>query len=97
LVVGDIIILKNGLEVPTDGLVVEANDLIVDESSMTGEAHELHKNTYEGCSIHGFTKKDAPSPIIISGSKIMSGEGKLLTLVVGKNSRMGKLNELIQE
>jgi Ca2+-transporting ATPase len=38
IVVGDIILITSGLEIPVDGLALRANDLIVDESSMTGEA-----------------------------------------------------------
>lgn len=80
-----------------DGILVEANDMIVDESSMTGESHEVYKNILSKCVLHGTSNKKAPSPIIISGSKIMSGEGHMLCLLVGKQHRQGKLNELIQE
>jgi Ca2+ transporting ATPase len=80
-----------------DGLLTEANDIIVDESSMTGESHELYKNTIAKCIAHGTTDKKAPSPVIVSGSKIMSGEGHMICLLVGKDHRQGKLNELIQE
>ena len=36
IVVGDILLISSGLEIPVDGLALRANDLIVDESSMTG-------------------------------------------------------------
>jgi magnesium-transporting ATPase (P-type) len=80
-----------------DGIALRANDLIVDESSMTGESHEVYKDTIEKSLQHGEHSKKAPSPIILSGSKIMSGEGTLLCLLVGKESRQGEINELIQE
>lgn len=97
IVVGDIFVVKGGLEIPVDGLVVEARDVILDESSMTGESHEVYKNTIDKCLNHGTVGKDSPSPVIISGSKIVSGEGKMVVLVVGKENRMGKLSEMIQE
>jgi hypothetical protein len=34
-------------------LIVEASDLIFDESSMTGESNEQYKNTLEKCAAHG--------------------------------------------
>lgn len=64
---------------------------------MTGESHEVYKDTIEKSLQHGEHSKKAPSPIILSGSKIMSGEGTLLCLLVGKESRQGEINELIQE
>jgi len=47
--VGDIVIVEGGMEVPADGIVLEANELTVDESAMTGEADPLHKNTLPYC------------------------------------------------
>ena len=96
IVVGDILVISSGLEIPVDGLALRANDLIVDESSMTGETQELYKDTFEKCVLHGVDNKKAPSPVIISGSKIMSGEGRMLVLLSGKDHRQGELNELIQ-
>lgn len=37
VLVGDILKLKGGIEMPGDGIVVEANSIQIDESSMTGE------------------------------------------------------------
>jgi len=46
----------------------------------------------ERCVLHGTSDKKSPSPVLISGSKIMSGEGKMLCLLVGKDHRQGQLN-----
>lgn len=56
---------------------------------MTGETHEVYKDILEKCLIHGADNIKAPSPVIISGSKIMSGEGLMLCLLVGKDHRQG--------
>lgn len=40
----------------------------------------------EGTSAH-----DVPSPILLSGSKVLSGEGKMLVIAVGKLSAIGKI------
>jgi hypothetical protein len=39
----------------------------------------------------GFTAHDVPSPILLSGSKVLSGEGKMLAIAVGKLSAIGKI------
>jgi P-type E1-E2 ATPase len=43
--VGDIIKLKEGMEVPADGILIEASDVKMDESSMTGETNSIKKGT----------------------------------------------------
>jgi Ca2+-transporting ATPase len=58
IVVGHIVCLKIGNEIPADGLFLEGNSLMVDESSITGEsdhAHEIH----DTC------------PILLSGTKVI--------------------------
>lgn len=45
IVVGDICFVKYGDLVPADGIIVEANDLTIDESSLTGESDLIKKST----------------------------------------------------
>lgn len=40
-------IIKGGQEVPGDGLVIEANEIKIDESSMTGETKVMNKKPLE--------------------------------------------------
>ena len=49
VLVGDILKLKGGIEIPGDGIVVEANSIQMDESSMTGETMPMKKNVLEFC------------------------------------------------
>lgn len=44
IVVGDICFIKYGDLVPADGIIVQANDLKIDESSLTGESDLIKKN-----------------------------------------------------
>jgi len=85
IVVGDIVILKVGNEVPCDGLYISGtDDLKINESQLTGETLEIaksHKN-----------------PLILSGTEVSSGEGVLLAICVGDNSYQGQtLKELQKE
>jgi Ca2+ transporting ATPase len=47
IVVGDICQIKYGDLLPTDGLVIQSNDLKVDESSLTGESDLISKNVHK--------------------------------------------------
>ena len=82
------------MEIPADGYVLEASELTTDESAMTGETDPIKKTILKNCShkrdelIAEGSKNTAgrhefPSCIIMSGTKILTGEGKLLVTVVG--------------
>lgn len=47
--VGDIIKIVNGMDVPVDGICIEANGVLADESSLTGESDHLQKETIVKC------------------------------------------------
>lgn len=52
LLVGDLIRLKYGMQIPVDGILVSKDsNLTADESAMTGESEELIKDTYKECQI----------------------------------------------
>lgn len=87
------------MEIPVDGWLLEAADVYVDESSMTGESEPVTKDTLENClnALKKNCKDDVPSPVIVSGTKVASGEGKMVCLVVGKNSCIGKIKSLVEE
>jgi len=82
LVVGDIILVKYGDLLPADGLVIQSNDLKVDESSLTGESDQVKK----GISV---------DPMVLSGTHIMEGSGKVLVTAVGVNSQAGIIFTLL--
>lgn len=105
--VGDLVIIKSGMENPGDCIVVEGFSIQVDESSMTGESKAMQKEPLENC----VAKKEAilqknpnkkleaheiPSPVILAGTKILNGSGKMIVICVGKYSTIGKINEIIE-
>jgi P-type E1-E2 ATPase len=47
--VGDIIKIVNGMDIPVDGICIEANGVLADESSLTGESDHLQKESVEKC------------------------------------------------
>jgi P-type E1-E2 ATPase len=49
VLVGDVVLVFEGMEIPADGLVLEASDLTADESAMTGETDPIKKNILSYC------------------------------------------------
>jgi P-type E1-E2 ATPase len=49
LVVGDIVKIKAGMNIPVDGVIVKASGVQTNEAAMTGEADELKKDSLEVC------------------------------------------------
>jgi P-type E1-E2 ATPase len=49
VVVGDIIEIVEGMEIPADGVVIQASELVLDESSMTGETDPVKKGEFLKC------------------------------------------------
>jgi magnesium-transporting ATPase (P-type) len=39
---------------------------------------------------------DVPTPVMLSGSKVLSGEGKMVVIAVGKFSAIGKIQSLLE-
>lgn len=42
-------------------------------------------------------KHEVPSPILLSGTKVLTGEGKMMILVVGESSCIGKIRALLEQ
>ncbi|XP_027359300.1 putative calcium-transporting ATPase 13, plasma membrane-type [Abrus precatorius] len=78
IVVGDVICLKIGDQVPADGLFIEGHSLSVDESSMTGESDHVEVNRHH-------------HPFLFSGTKVAEGYAKMLVTSVGMNTTWGQM------
>ncbi|KAI8012443.1 putative calcium-transporting ATPase 13, plasma membrane-type [Camellia lanceoleosa] len=82
IVVGDVVCLKIGDQVPADGLLIDGHSLQVDESSMTGESENVEVN---------FTQ----NPFLFSGTKVADGFGRMLVTSVGMNTTWGEMMSTI--
>ena len=92
VVVGDIVILNTGEEIPADGELLEAVMLSVDESTLTGEP--LCRKTTEAAE---FDKEATfPSNHAMRGTKIMEGHGIMRVIAVGDHTENGKVYEAAQ-
>ena len=92
VVVGDIVILNTGEEVPADSELIEATTLHVDESTLTGEPLCL-KSTDE----KDFDKAATyPTNHVMKGTKVMEGHGVCRVIAVGDKTEQGKVFEAVQ-
>ena len=84
VVVGDIVILNTGEEVPADGELLEAVSLNIDESTLTGEPM-CHKTTDP----EQFDPEATfPSNHAMRGTKVMEGHGVMRVFAVGDNGKV---------
>ncbi|KAF8018014.1 hypothetical protein BT93_H3037 [Corymbia citriodora subsp. variegata] len=77
IVVGDVVYLKIGDQIPADGLFLDGHSLKVDESSMTGESNHIE--------IH------SEKPFLLSGTKVIDGYGRMMVTSVGMNTAWGEM------
>uniref|UniRef100_A0A8C5JGD9 Calcium-transporting ATPase n=1 Tax=Junco hyemalis TaxID=40217 RepID=A0A8C5JGD9_JUNHY len=67
---------------PADGILIQGNDLKIDESSLTGESDQVKKSM----------DKD---PMLLSGTHVMEGSGRMVVTAVGINSQTGIIFTLL--
>ena len=92
ILVGDIIYITAGEIMPDDLLLLEGNKIKFDESTLTGESKYIKKDIYNNCV---YDLKGEKSPIILSDSGCIEGNGKAVVIAVGEKSLKGKIKRLI--
>ncbi|KAG0484024.1 hypothetical protein HPP92_012108 [Vanilla planifolia] len=83
LVVGDIVHLSIGDQVPTDGLYISGYSLSIDESSLTGETDPVYASHEK--------------PFLLAGTKVQDGSAKMLVTAVGMRTEWGRLMETLSQ
>lgn len=91
VVVGDVILLETGDEVPADGVLIEVNGLQINESSLTGEPiadKSVEDDTTSGDSLD---KGAYPRNVVLRSSMVMAGRGEAVVTAVGDTTEIGKV------
>ena len=92
IVVGDIVILNTGEEVPADSELLEATSLHMDESTLTGEpmcSKSVDEKDFDKAATY-------PTNHVMKGTKVMEGHGICRVLAVGDKTEQGKVFEAVQ-
>ncbi|XP_026519518.1 calcium-transporting ATPase type 2C member 2-like [Terrapene carolina triunguis] len=93
LVPGDIVCLSIGDRVPADIRLIEVTDLLVDESSFTGEAEPCSKTDDPLLEAGDLTTL---SNVVFMGTLVRYGKGKGIVIGTGENSQFGEVFKLMQ-
>lgn len=91
LVPGDLMLIEEGVKVPADGFVIKANDLRINESSLTGEAEAVWKTlaeTEESTS-EDYWRED----YVYTGTLVTTGSGTILVDKIGTKTEYGKIGK----
>lgn len=84
IVVGDVLILEEGIIIQADGELLISNDLTVNQSTLTGESFAV-------------AKSPASDKVIFKGTLVTSGGGKALVTAVGVQTKFGMIGKSLQE
>jgi Ca2+-transporting ATPase len=92
---GDLLILTEGDRVPADAVVLSSNDLLVDESLLTGESVPVRKTAWDGA-----RKTTRPGgddlPFVYSGAMLIQGRGVARVETTGSRTELGKIGKALE-
>ena len=94
IVVGDIIYVEAGDFIPADARVIEATELKVDESSLTGESLPVSKNNKE-LEADNLPLGDQKN-MLFSSTFATNGKGKAVVIATGMKTEIGKIASMLQ-
>ena len=84
VVVGDVVLVEVGDEVPADGELIVCNDLQINESALTGEP--VAEKSLEGGGDGAY-----PRNVILRSTMVMNGRGEFVVTAVGDATEIGKV------
>lgn len=94
IVPGDLIVIEAGDRIPADGILTMANELLVDESMLTGESMPVMKNVKPSV-----LDEDSafPKNHVYMGCLATAGTGRAIITKTGMDTEMGRIAHMIQE
>jgi len=96
VVCGDIVVLGEGDRVPADAFLLEAQELQVDESQLTGESLPVRKTVSTGKSPEGSIPGGNDLPFVYSGSLLVRGSGIAEVFATGIYSAIGRIGHSLR-
>lgn len=89
VVPGDVLFIQEGDKISADGIVIEANQLLVDESVLTGESEPVTKTSLNA--------KVEEGNKAFSGATVIKGNAVLLVVKTGRSTNIGAISSLSQK
>ncbi|MFX1448470.1 MAG: cation-translocating P-type ATPase [Promethearchaeota archaeon] len=97
VVLGDLLVLKQGDRIPADGRIIHSSNFEVNESSLTGESEPVRK-TQEGGAL---SKQDISigekHNMIFYGTFVTTGNGTAIAVKTGKDTEIGKISQGLED
>ncbi|MGD0780378.1 MAG: cation-translocating P-type ATPase [Dehalococcoidales bacterium] len=93
---GDIVVLSEGDRVPADGVVLDCNNLMVEESLLTGESVPVHKLECADENMPMQRPGGDQSPFVYSGTLVVSGLGIARIAATGIHTEFGRIGKSLQ-
>ena len=88
VVPGDILFVQEGDKIPVDGVLLQGDQLMVDESVISGESEPVIKKV--------LNEHVAPENLVSSGATVLTGSARILTARTGRSTSIGSISELSQ-
>ncbi len=92
IVCGDLLFLRNGDKIAADARVIEANDLKVDNSLLTGESEPVERDS----NVSSAEQVVEARCIVFNGTTVAGGSAYVMALRIGADSAVGKLSKLTE-
>jgi Ca2+-transporting ATPase len=95
IVHGDLIVLAEGDRIPADAILLQADDLLADESLLTGEAIPVRKRVAEGTVPGPASPGGEDLPFVFSSTLVVRGSGLAEVTATGPRSRIGQIGKTL--
>ena len=98
LVQGDIVLIEEGDRVPADAILISCNDLMADESLLTGESAPVRKRPRidSDSAMPPAGAATEPTPHVFSGAMLTQGSGLAEVTATGTRTEIGKIGKALQ-
>jgi sodium/potassium-transporting ATPase subunit alpha len=90
IVLGDVLLIEEGEQIPADARLIEATDMRVDVSSLTGESRPKRRTAEPVADGHLL---DIPN-LVFAGTPVLSGRGRAVVFATGMQTEFGKIARL---
>lgn len=94
LVPGDVVRIHEGMKIPADGRVINANHIQIDESMLTGESLPVHKHAG---AISGTKQIYDQENMLFKGTFVHGGSGLMIIVHIGNKTQLGAINTMAAE
>jgi Ca2+-transporting ATPase len=94
---GDLVVLSEGDRVPADGTLIEARELLTDESLLTGESVPVRKRPSKSADDASAQPGGDDLPYVFSGTLVVRGQGVAEVRATGPKSEIGRIGQTLNE